>query len=74
MFKTQPERKKPRGTPGCTREDNIKLYLEEIGRGWGGGLDASGSGQGPVDGAYEHENEPSRSTEGGELLEQQTVY
>jgi hypothetical protein len=38
--------------------DNIKMDLGEIG--WGGcGLDSSASGQGvPVDGSYEHGNEP----------------
>jgi hypothetical protein len=35
----------------------------------GCGLDASGSGQGPVAGCCEHGSEPSGSIKGGEFLE-----
>jgi hypothetical protein len=34
-----------------------------------GGLDASGSGQGPVADCYEHGNEPSDSIRGGKFLD-----
>jgi hypothetical protein len=34
------------------------------------GLDASGSGQGPVACSFEYPNEPSGSIKGGEFLEQ----
>jgi hypothetical protein len=33
------------------------------------GMDASGSGYGPVTGSCEHGNEPSGSTKGGEFLD-----
>jgi len=37
--------------------------------GGGCGLDASGSGQGPVAGSCEHGHEPSVSVKGGEFLD-----
>jgi hypothetical protein len=33
------------------------------------GLDASGSGQGPVTNTFQHGNEPSGSIKGGEFLD-----
>jgi hypothetical protein len=36
----------------------------------GCGLDSTASGQGPVAGSCEHDNEPSGSIEGGDLVEQ----
>jgi hypothetical protein len=33
------------------------------------GLDSSGSGQGPVVGSWEHDNEPSGSIKGGEFFD-----
>ena len=29
----KPEGKRPLGRPSCRREDNIKMYLQEVGRG-----------------------------------------
>ena len=40
----KPEGKRPLGRPRCRWEDNIKMDLQEVGRGCGGGLDGVGSG------------------------------
>jgi hypothetical protein len=37
------------------------------------GLDASGSGEGPVAGSCEYVNEPPGSIKGGELLDQMRI-
>jgi hypothetical protein len=55
------ERKRPLGRPKRRWEDGIKMDLREIGLGGGGGLDSSGSGQGPVAGCCECGDEPSGS-------------
>jgi hypothetical protein len=46
------------GRPRRTWLDNIKMDLD--GMGWYG-LDWSGLGQGPVEGSWEHGNEPADS-------------
>jgi hypothetical protein len=38
----KPEGKRPLGRPRRRWEDNIKIYLQEVG--WGRGLDLDGSG------------------------------
>jgi hypothetical protein len=47
------------GRPRRRREDEIGMDLREIG--WGGGLDSTGSGQGPVARWFECGDEPSGS-------------
>jgi hypothetical protein len=54
------EGKRPLGRPRCTWKDGIKLDLRDIGL-WGGGVDSTGSGQGPVAGCCECGDEPSGS-------------
>jgi hypothetical protein len=54
----KPEGKRPLGRPRSRWVDNIKIDLREIG--WDG-LDRSSSGQGPVEGSCEYDNEPSGS-------------
>jgi len=61
------ERKKPLGRPRRRWENNIKMDLRELGGSCG--LDASGSGYGPVEGCCEHGNEPSGSIKGVEFLD-----
>jgi hypothetical protein len=51
--------KRPLGRPRRRWEDEIKMDVTEIG--WGGGLDSTGSGQGPVAGCCECGDEPSDS-------------
>jgi hypothetical protein len=64
----KPEGKRPLGRPRRRWEDNTGLNLREMG--WGKcELDASGSGQGPVAGYCEQDNEPSGSIKGGEFFE-----
>jgi hypothetical protein len=41
---------------------------------WEGGLDSSGSGQGPVTGPCKHGNEPSGSIKGGQFLDSPSDY
>jgi hypothetical protein len=53
------------GRPRRRWVDNIKMDLREIGY----GLDRSGSGSGPVEGCFEHGNEPSDSIKCWEVLE-----
>jgi hypothetical protein len=54
-------------------EDNIKIYIREIG--WGGcGMVSSGSIQGQVAGSCEHSNEPSDSIKSGIFLEKLSDY
>jgi hypothetical protein len=38
------EWERPLGRPWCRWEDNIKMDLQEVGWGWGYGLDRAGSG------------------------------
>jgi hypothetical protein len=62
----KPEGKIPLGRPRRRLVDNIKMDLSEIG--WCG-LDRSGSRSGPVEGFYEHDNEPSGSIKYWKVLE-----
>jgi hypothetical protein len=55
----KPEGKRPLRRPRRRWEDGIRMDLREIGR--GGGLDSTGSGQGPVAGCCECGDEPSGS-------------
>jgi hypothetical protein len=50
----QPEGKRPPRRPIYRKENNIKMYLREIGE--KGGLDSSGSEQGPTFCSCEHSN------------------
>jgi hypothetical protein len=53
---------------GLDLEDNIiRMDLRDIV--WESGLDSSGSGQGPMLGPCEHDNETSGSIKGGEFLD-----
>jgi hypothetical protein len=52
----KPERKRALGIPGRSWEYNIKMDLREIGVGICG-VEASGSGYGPMVGPCEHSNE-----------------
>ena len=64
----KPEGKRPLGIPRRRWEDNIKIDLQEVGRGlWG--LDGVGSGYGQVAGAREYGNELSGSIKCGEFLD-----
>jgi hypothetical protein len=56
----KPEGKRPLGRPRRRWEDGIRMDLGEIGLG-GGGLDSTGSRQGPVAGCCECGDEPSGS-------------
>jgi hypothetical protein len=66
IFVRKPKGKKPYRRPSCRWEDNIRMDLGEIG--WESGLDAFGSGEGPVAGPCEHGNEPLSSTKGWNFL------
>jgi hypothetical protein len=55
----KPEGKRPLGRPRLRWEDGISMDLREIDL--GGGLDSTGSGQGPVAGCCECGDEPSGS-------------
>jgi hypothetical protein len=57
----KPKGKRPLGRPRHRWEDGIRMHLREIGLGGGGGLDSTGSGQGPVAGCCESGDEPSGS-------------
>jgi hypothetical protein len=57
----KPEGKRPLGRPRHRWEDGIRMDLREIGWGGGGGLDSTGSGQGPVADCCECGDEPSAS-------------
>jgi hypothetical protein len=48
-------------------ENNLKMYLREVG--WEKGLDRSGSGQGQVKGSCECGNKPSPLIKWGEFLD-----
>ena len=64
----KPEGKRPLGRPRCRWEDNIKMDLQEVGKGlWG--LDGVGSGWGQVAGACEYGDELSGSIKCGEFLD-----
>ena len=64
----KPEGKRPLGKPRRRWEDNIKMDLQEMGRGlWG--LDGVGSGLGQVAGTCEYGDEPSGSVKCGEFLD-----
>jgi hypothetical protein len=56
----KPEGKRPLGRPRHRWKDGIRMDLREIGLG-GGGLDSTGSEQGPVAGCCECGYEPSGS-------------
>jgi hypothetical protein len=56
----KPEGKRPLGRPRRRWEDGVRMDLREIGLG-GGGLDSTGSEQGPVAGCCECGDEPSGS-------------
>ena len=60
----KPDGKRPLGRPRRRWEDNIKMDLQEVGRGCG-----AGSGQGQVAGACEYGNELSGSIKCGEFLD-----
>jgi hypothetical protein len=53
----KPEGRRPLGRPRHRWEDGVRMDVREIGLG-GGGLDSSGSGQGPVAGCSECGYEP----------------
>jgi hypothetical protein len=55
----KPEGKRPLGRPRRRWEDGVRMDRREIGL--GGGLDSTGSGQGPVAGCCECGDEPSGS-------------
>jgi hypothetical protein len=55
----KPEGKRQTGRPRRKWEDGIRKDLMDIGLGGGGGLDSTGSGQGPVAGCCECSDEPS---------------
>jgi hypothetical protein len=61
----KPEGHRPLGRLRRKWEDNIKIYLKEMG--WDG-LDLSGSGFCPVEDSCEHGNEPSDSTKYWDIL------
>jgi hypothetical protein len=65
----KPEGRRP--PLGRTRRrwvDNIKIDLKRDGMGWCG-LGQSGSGQGPLEGSCEHDDEPSSSIKRWGVLE-----
>jgi hypothetical protein len=64
----KPEGTRPLQRPTRRRQDNIKMYFMEIMMGICG-LDASGSGYGPVADSCEHGNEPSGSIKVGEFID-----
>ena len=64
----KPQGKRPLGSHKRRWEDNIKMDLQEVGRG-GHELDRSGLGLGRVAGSYECDNEPSGSINRGEFLD-----
>jgi hypothetical protein len=57
----KPEGRRPLGRPRHRWEDGARIDLTEIGLGGGGGLDLTGSGQGPVAGCCECGDEHSGS-------------
>jgi hypothetical protein len=57
----KPEGKRPLGRLRRRWEDGIRMDLKETGLRGGGGLDSTGSGQGPVAGCCECGDEPSGS-------------
>jgi hypothetical protein len=57
----KPEGRTPLGRPRRRWEDGVRMDLREIGLGGGGGLDSTGSGQRPVAGCCECDDEPSGS-------------
>jgi hypothetical protein len=61
----KPEERRPLGRPKRRWEDDIKIYLQEVGC----GMDLSGSGWGQVVGICERGNEPSGSKNCGEFLD-----
>jgi hypothetical protein len=64
---TERERKRPHGKPRRRWEDYVPMDLREIECVCG--LDASGSGQGPVAGSCENGNELSGSLKGVEFFD-----
>jgi hypothetical protein len=65
ILEGKPEGKRPLGRPRSRGMDNIKMDLTI----WWYGLYRSGLGQGPVEGSYEHDNEPSGSIKCSKVLE-----
>jgi hypothetical protein len=64
----QTDEKRPLGTPRPRWDDNIKADLNEYE--WGCGVDSSGSGQSPMAGSCEHNNEPLGYKKFWEFIEQ----
>jgi hypothetical protein len=63
----RPDGKRPLGTPRHIWDNNIKMYLQEMG--WGHSLNSIGLEKGQVSGVCECGNEPSRSIKSREFLE-----
>jgi hypothetical protein len=63
----RPEGRKPLGRPKRRLEDNIKIYLENVG--WGHRLDRTDSGWGRVTCAFVYNKEFSDSIKCGEFLD-----
>jgi hypothetical protein len=61
VFVAKTEGRRPLGKPRRRWEDGVRMDLRESGLGGGGGLDSTGSGQGPVAGCCECGDEPSGS-------------
>jgi hypothetical protein len=57
------------GRPRSRWEDDTRIDLRGKNRVERCGLDASGSGKGPVADSHEHSNEPSDSIKGGKFLD-----
>jgi hypothetical protein len=72
----KPEGKRPLGRPRRMWEDGIRMDVGEIGLGGGCRLDCTGSGQGPVAGCCECDDESSGScaTELDKYLNIRWVY
>jgi hypothetical protein len=69
----KPEGKRPLGRPRRRWEDGIRMDLKETGLGGGGGLDSTGSGQGPMAGCCESGDERSGSFSKG-FPQQNSIY
>jgi hypothetical protein len=67
VLAAKPESRRPLGRHRNRWENNIEMYLREVGRGHG--LDRSGSGQRQMASCCECGNEPSVSIKYGEYFE-----